>query len=150
MGNNLFSEEEMGFATVVSDMIMAYRRISIPLWDSVGLTSGQPKILKYLVDHDGCNQKELSEMCRVEGATITSLLVGLEKKGLVERKVLENNRREKRIYLTESGKAKVQDLVVAFRKLHEICSAGLSKEEVAVFMELCRRVSASLDQQSGT
>ena len=74
-------------------------------------------------------------MCRVEGATITSLLVGLEKKGLVERKVLENNRREKRIYLTESGKAKVQDLVVAFRKLHEICSAGLSEEEMEQIMQ---------------
>ena len=145
--NDLFNDSEMGFATIVSNMITSYRKVSIPLWESIGLTSGQPKILRYLLFHDGCNQKELSEQCNVEGATITSLLVGLEKKGYIERKVLENNRREKRIYLTRSGQSKALELPDAFRKLHQICSASLSDEEVQIFMELCRRVGDALDRQ---
>ena len=55
-----FSDQEMGFATIVSDMITSYRKVSVPLWESIGLTSGQPKIIRYLVQHNGCNQKGLS------------------------------------------------------------------------------------------
>ena len=145
-----FSDQEMGFATIVSDMITSYRKVSVPLWESIGLTSGQPKILRYLVQHNGCNQKEISEQCNVEGATVTSLLVGHEKKGLVERRVLENNRREKRIYLTEKGWAKAEELPAAFRRLHQICSIGLSEDEVKLFMELCKRVGESLQEQRET
>lgn len=146
--NDLFKDEEVGFATIVSNMIMSFRKVSVPLWESIGLSSGQPKVLRYLLEHDGCNQKELSECCKVEGATITSLLSGLEKKGLVERKIPENNRREKRVYLTESGREKIEALPGAFRKLHDMCSADLTEEEISTFLILCQKVEASLNRQS--
>lgn len=41
----------------------------------VNLTPGQPKILDYLLSHDGAVQKEIAEACHIEPATITSVLI---------------------------------------------------------------------------
>ena len=51
-----------------------------------GLTLGQPKVLDYLHSHDGAMQKDIADACHIEPATLTSLLSGMEKKGLILRK----------------------------------------------------------------
>ena len=42
-----------------------------------GLTPGQPKVLDYLMEHDGANQKEIANACQREAATLTSVLNGM-------------------------------------------------------------------------
>lgn len=49
------------------------------------LTPGQPKVLDYLIYHDGAVQKDIAESCHIEPATITSVLAGMEKSGLIMR-----------------------------------------------------------------
>lgn len=39
-----------------------------------GLMPGQPKILEFLLEHDGCTQKEISNGCVLDKSTVTSLL----------------------------------------------------------------------------
>lgn len=68
------------------------------------LTPGQPKILDYLLLHDGAVQKEIAEACHIESATMTSVLLGMENKGLVVRKNINSNRRSLYVYLTDKGK----------------------------------------------
>ena len=60
---------------------MVFERLS-----GTGLSTGQPKILEYLISHDGAIQKDIAEACAVEPATATSLLSRMEKNGLVERR----------------------------------------------------------------
>ena len=50
------------------------------------ITIGQPKVLEYLFTHDGAIQKNIAEACQIEPATLTSLLLRMEKNNLVERK----------------------------------------------------------------
>ena len=71
---------------------------------NTGLTPGQPKILDYLLCHDGVVQKEIAEACHIEPATITSILLGMEQKGLITRKNLKGNRRSLYVFLTAEGK----------------------------------------------
>ena len=40
---------------------------------SSGLTSGQPKVLDYLRDHNGANQKEIAAACRRAGHRLLGL-----------------------------------------------------------------------------
>ena len=68
-----------------------------------GLTSGQPKILDYLQDHNGATQKDIALACHIEAASLTSILSGMEKKGMIERKALNGNRRSLHVFLTEKG-----------------------------------------------
>lgn len=69
-----------------------------------GLTPGQPKILDYLLHHDGAIQKEIAIFCHIEPASLTTILNGMEAKGYIERKNIDNNRRSLHVYLTKTGK----------------------------------------------
>ena len=58
-----------------------------------GLTLGQPKVLDYLKNHDGASQKEIAAGCFIEAGSLTSILNRMEEKGLIERRMLNGNRR---------------------------------------------------------
>ena len=47
-----------------------------------GLTSGQPKVLDYLKDHDGASQKDIAHGCHIEPGTLTTLLNSWKKSDL--------------------------------------------------------------------
>ena len=53
-----------------------------------GLTLGQPKVLDYLKDHDGANQKEIAAACHIEAGSLTSVLNRMEDQNMVERRIL--------------------------------------------------------------
>jgi DNA-binding MarR family transcriptional regulator len=81
-----------------------------------GLTLGQPKVLDYLKNHDGASQKEIAAGCFIEAGSLTSILNRMEEKGLIERRMLNGNRRTFHIFMTESGK-KSQKLVEENQRL---------------------------------
>jgi len=68
-----------------------------------GLTPGQPKVLAELYERNGMTQSELAARCVLEAASVTSVIDGMERSGLVERKKDSANRRISRIWLTEKG-----------------------------------------------
>ena len=71
-----------------------------------GLTIGQPKILDYLNEHDGSNQKEIAKACFLEAGSLTAILNKMEEKNLIERRILNGNRRSFHFFLTQEGKEK--------------------------------------------
>lgn len=88
---------------LMSDHSLFQKSLLTSIRDS-NLTPGQPKVLDYLSTHDGAVQKEIAESCHIEPATLTSVLLGMEKKGLIMRKNLNGNRRSLYVYLTDKGK----------------------------------------------
>ena len=85
------------------------------------LTLGQPKILDYLKDHDGASQKEIAAACYIEAASLTSILNRMEEKGMIERRMLNGNRRSFYIFMTPFGKELQEEVVNSFtcwRKKH--------------------------------
>lgn len=66
-----------------------------------GLTLGQPKVLDYLKDHDGANQKEIAAACHIEAGSLTSVLNRMEDQNMVERRILNGNRRSFHVFLTK-------------------------------------------------
>ena len=94
-----------------------------------GLTLGQPKVLDYLKDHDGASQKEIAAGCLIEAGSLTSILNRMEEKGLIERKMLNGNRRTFHIFMTESGKKNQKLVEEAFKKIEKTALNGISEEE---------------------
>ncbi len=101
-----------------------------------GLTIGQPKILDYLREHDGVNQKEIAKGCFIEPGTLTTLLNRMEENGLVERRMLNGNRRSFYIFLTPKGREKADLTAAAFLQLEERVFSGITEEKRKNFMEL--------------
>ena len=109
-----------------------------------GLTLGQPKVLDYLKDHDGASQKEIAAGCLIEAGSLTSILNRMEEKGLIERKMLNGNRRTFHIFMTESGKKNQKLVEEAFEKIEETALNGISKEEQKMFTEIFCRIYRNL------
>lgn len=109
-----------------------------------GLTLGQPKVLDYLLTHDGAIQREIAEACHIEPATITSLLAGMEKKGLIVRQNQQGNRRSLFVYLTENGKKMAMEVDRAFQYIEKQALTGFDQEEAAALADFLARVNENM------
>ena len=111
-----------------------------------GLTIGQPKVLDYLKEHDGSNQKEIARACFLEAGSLTSILNRMEEKGLVERRMLNGNRRSFHVFLTENGKKNQELVEEMFAEIEKDALDGISSEEFETFMEVYRKIYGNLLQ----
>lgn len=112
-----------------------------------GLTLGQPKVLDYLKDHDGVSQKEIAAGCFIEAGSLTSILNRMEEKGLIERRMLNENRRTFHIFMTEAGKKSQKLVEEAFVEIEEAAWKDISPEEAEAFMKIYYKIYSNL---SGT
>ena len=84
-----------------------------------GLTIGQPKILDYLKEHNGSSQKEIARACFLDAGSLTTILNRMEEKGLIERQMLNGNRRSFHIFMTDEGKEKQQLIDQVFSEIEK-------------------------------
>ena len=113
-----------------------------------GLTIGQPKILDYLKEHDGSNQKEIARACFLEAGSLTTILNKMEEKGLIERRMLNGNRRSFHIFMTEEGKRKQQMVDKAFKEIEQKALSGILEEEYERFLNIYKRIYSNLQEKS--
>ena len=127
----------------MANHMMVQKKLMEQLKDT-GLTLGQPKVLDYLKDHDGASQKEIAAGCLIEAGSLTSILNRMEEKGLIERKMLNGNRRTFHIFMTESGKKNQKLVEETFEKIEETALNNVSEEDQKVFMEIFLRIYRNL------
>lgn len=108
------------------------------------LTLGQPKVLDYLKDHDGAIQKDIAIACQIEPATITSVLLGMENKGLIVRKTLNGNRRSLYVYLTDEGRSLANRVELEFDHIESKALLGFSEEEKSMLNTLMVRIKKNM------
>ena len=116
-----------------------HKKVFMNLSDT-NLTLGQPKVLDFLKNHNGCVQKEIAAACEIEPATVTSLLLKMEEAGLIERRMQNGNRRSLYVYLTEEGTLMQKKVESVFDGLEKIAFDGFTQNEISNFMELFLRI----------
>lgn len=114
---------------------------------NTGLTIGQPKVLDYLKDHDGAGQKDIARGCHIEPGTLTTILNHMEDAGLVERRMLNGNRRSLYVFLTEKGKEQLKLVTEAFSWMEKEAFRGISETERKTFMDLMLRVYENISSR---
>ena len=124
---------------IMSEHSMFQKELLMKLKGS-GLTIGQPKVLDYLKDHNGASQKDIALGCHIEPGTLTTLLNRMEETGLVERRMLNGNRRSFYIFLTELGERKLELVSAAFKELEDEAFRGISDTDRKTFMDLFFRI----------
>ena len=105
----------------------------------IGLTSGQPKILDFLLQYHEAEQKTIAAYCEIEPATVGSILLRMEKGGLVLRRQKEGNRRSLYVSLTPKGRESAEKLMEIFGQVEREALSGLTGEEEELLKTfLCR------------
>lgn len=94
-----------------------------------GLLQGRWWVLILLMREDTriSAPSSLAEKAGVTRATMTGLIDGLERDGLVERIFDPQDRRRVSVKLTESGQAKLDDVMPDYYSRLRICMAGLDE-----------------------
>lgn len=107
---------------------MIHKELLTALGDTP-LSMGQPKILDYLLEHDGSSQKDIALGCYIEQPTLTTLLGRMESSGLVERRTKNHNRRTLHVYLTDDGRKYATRVKEEFARIEEAAFGGLSGDD---------------------
>lgn len=138
--------EESLHYLLMADHLSFQKSLLIGMKDT-NLTSGQPKVLDYLLFHDGAVQKEIAEACHIEPATITSVLLGMENKGLIVRKNLNGNRRSLYVYLTDKGKALAEQVELKFGSIEEKALAGFSDDDKEMLIGFLTKMNKNMREK---
>ena len=113
---------------------------------ALGLSSGQPKVLEYLMEYGESNQKAIADYCEIEQATVGSILTRMERDGLIARNQREGNRRSLYVSLTPRGREMGERMAEVFRRADTQAVAQLSPEEQRVLRELLEKVYRGVTQ----
>ncbi len=112
----------------------------------IDLSAGQPKVLTYLLEHEGCQQSELAINCSVEPATMTVLLRNMSKSGLIQKKAkhVSCGKRAYSIYFTDLGREKANKAQEFINDLEEKSYKGFTEEEKDTLILLLQRIVDNL------
>lgn len=105
-----------------------------------GLQPGQPKILEFLRENQGCTQKELGQGCVLDKSSVTGLLRRMEEAELVRREVCPQDRRAARIYLTDRGLELAQWVQGICEDVDRLGWGDIPREEREQFMATFRKI----------
>lgn len=127
-----------------------FQRKVLELTAKEGLLPGQPKILDFLKDHDGCEQKDIANGCRLDPATVTGLLNRMETAGLVTRNQKDGNRRSYQILMTSKGKKLQKKTDEIFEKCEALALNNITDTERELYMKLMYQIYENLQKGDKT
>ena len=110
------------------------------------LSHAQSFVLGYLVQNPGAIQRDIAEVSRTSAASVSSLLQGLERRELIERRTDDGNERSKRVYITTSGSELIAGFAAAMAAADDTILAPLDADERATLHTLLTKVTAVLPQ----
>lgn len=114
---------------------------------------GQPPILVCLLENGTCTQNELAKTLNVSPASVAVSLKRLQKNGLVEKVVDENDLRRNRISLTDKGRREIEHIHACFNEIDNKLFSGFSETELSelggYLDRLCQNLSADIPPDKG-
>ena len=110
----------------------------------LGITVDQWVLLKIIEESAPLSQKELGMRSKRDPASITRTLDLLEKKGLIERASMENNRRQYNILLTPAGADFVSANMGLITGLRERSVEGFSNQELEQLHSMLKRIQENM------
>jgi DNA-binding MarR family transcriptional regulator len=108
------------------------------------LSHAQSFVLGYLVQNPGSIQRDIAEVSRTTPASVSSLLQGLEDRGLIERRADDRNGRTKRVYPTTAGSELIAGFDEAMAGTETTILAPLDAAERATLHALLTKITAQL------
>jgi MarR family transcriptional regulator, transcriptional regulator for hemolysin len=134
------------FGFILNDVARLLRTAFDRRVKSLGLTRSQGWVLNHLFRNDGVTQSELADILQVEKATLGRLLDRLEAKGWVRRENHADDRRAKRVFLTEEVEPALKTMRAAAADLRRDALAGLSGEDQTRFVDALLAIKANLSR----
>lgn len=127
------------------------QQISVSIfYDEMGsdLTPIQYAVLRNLAAHPGTDQVSLAALTGIDTSTGATVCARLEEKGLLERKVIPTNRRQRALTITGAGEQQLADMIPGAQRLRRRLLAPLTGPEQLQFMALLTKLVQENNEQS--
>lgn len=112
-----------------------------------GLTDATWRPLAYVGRlGEGVRQKELAEALGIQGPSLVRLLDTLERRGLIERREQDHDRRVRGIYLTQSGRKLQRRILRISDSIQERVLGNADPDDLEACIRLFDHVEHVLDQ----
>ena len=115
----------MELDTIHHQLLLAFSRSNHAMTSRIrafGLMPGQPKVLEFVAENEGCLQRDIARACAMDRATTTGLLARMEETGLVERRPKAGDRRALEVWLTDAGWAAAEHAAVCGAEVDAIAA----------------------------
>jgi DNA-binding MarR family transcriptional regulator len=111
-----------------------------------GILAAQWSVLRILWDIEGLTQVELAERMRVEKASLTGVVEGMERRGLILRVRNEDDRRKINITLTAQGRRLKSQLLPHAAKINRKATRGMTDAETSQLRGLLAKLIQNLER----
>ena len=135
---------DRNFGFILNDVSRLMRTTFDRRAKSIGLTRSQWWVLTHLYRRDGLVQAELAEILEIERPTLGRLLDRLEAKGWLRRELDPDDRRVKRVYLTNEVKPAMQSLRRIAADLRQQSLVGLNETERERLVDILIHIKTNL------
>ena len=139
---------EYAIHTLLARTAHAQRNFLRPYLKELGLSPGQPTVLRYLAAAGPSSQRDLAYYCGVDPSAISRTLDSMERDGFLCRKPDPRDRRSERVELTEQGRAALEAWDAQGMVIEEQMLQDFSPEERAQLKDFleraCRNVGGRL------
>lgn len=117
--------------------------------ESLGLDPRHVTLLRLVADEEGRSQLALGRQMGLPPSRMVAFVDQLEKLGMLERRLNPNDRRMRNLYLTDAGRATLED-VKALSAAHERhMTRGLSQPEIKELTRLLSKVASERGRAPG-
>jgi DNA-binding MarR family transcriptional regulator len=106
-------------------------------------------VLVPLLEQEGLTLSDLARNLNMKAPTVTVIANRLEEKGLIRRERGTEDRRQVRLYLTESGKKFAEIFKKVSRKVYQKMGSGLGKDQLSHASEVLRTIYGNLEELPG-
>lgn len=114
----------------------------------LGLAPAQFMVLLELWEEDDLTQRDLVARVEVEQATMANTLARMQRDGLIERRPCKDDKRARRICLTNHARSLRDPAIQAARGVNAGALSKLSTAEHAAFVQAMQTVIATLQRKT--
>lgn len=128
-------------------MIRTARQVINEGLGPLNLSSAEGNILLHLLTHgEEMGQEQLVEELDISKPGVSRALSSLEGKGFVTRRRDAQDRRARRVRLTEQARAIGATVEEVYNRVYALAVQGISEEELATFVELFGRMAENFTE----
>jgi len=114
-----------------------------------GIGNQQARIIGFIYEKQkqgvSLCQKDIEAWIGITGASVTSLLQGLEKKGFIKRITGVKDERTKELILTVKGKELIDTLIAIFHDTEKKIIQGMTEEQKNFTLQLLRLINEKFE-----
>lgn len=113
-----------------------------------GLTVSELFVLDILwFAEGGCTQKDICERMSANKQTINSIIIRFDKKGFISYAEVKEDRRNKRILLTEKGKSYAKDIIPPAAAAENLAMADMPLDKIAELVKLTTVFTENMERR---